>query len=63
MTEVSKGENASGDVGSWPTPIASNLESRTRMKATKQLGEGGEVHFQSNGAKQVYWLRKSSRDL
>jgi hypothetical protein len=33
-----------------------------RMK-TKQLGVRGAVHFQSNGARQVCWLRKSCRDL
>src|ERR1700722_17487039 len=30
-----------------------------RIKATKQLGARGEAHFQPNGARQVYWLRKS----
>jgi hypothetical protein len=34
----------------------------SRMK-TKQLGVRGEAHFQPNGAKQVYWLRKSCHDL
>jgi hypothetical protein len=30
---------------------------------TKQLGVPGEVHSQRDGAQQVYWLRKSFRDL
>jgi hypothetical protein len=34
----------------------------SRVK-TKQFGARGEVHFQPSGARQAYWLRKSSCDL
>jgi hypothetical protein len=44
----------------WEVPA--QLPGGSRMK-TKQLGGRGEAHFQPNGAKQAYWLRKSCRDL
>ena len=51
----------------WPVyrldPGKLHLLPRISRMKTKQLGVQGEVHFQPNGAEQVYWSRKSSRDL